>query len=218
MKKKKLARLYNNAAHLNMQPIPLEKVIKLFDYLAGMDDLAFGYHDDGCYARAHIMCYRLRHLGLNPKKIWAIDYRDGLTVELPNKKQEWDWHVAPTLSTLMPDGSTQELALDPALFNGPVTTDEWGETIHARSGVIKIRPLTASPNAMNSDYAPRSAYKPAFVRQHSREMLTLYSNLNDKNLPRPVFASKVRQQFGQAANSNHKSSVKLTVIASSMSP
>jgi hypothetical protein len=52
--------------------IPLSDALQIFSELADRTDIAFGYSDDGCYARAHMMCEAAVEKGMKPFKIWAF--------------------------------------------------------------------------------------------------------------------------------------------------
>ena len=112
MEIKWLTKLFNTAAPQEISPIPLgspislNRAVEIFDQLADMEDIAFGY-TEGCYARAHIMCRRLMEMGLTPQKAWAFEGKKRLLVDLPDIGEGWWSHVAPTLLVRTPDGSAK---------------------------------------------------------------------------------------------------------------
>jgi len=88
--------VFNDSANekTSADEIPFEQAMQVFDQLADRTDIAFAYAEDGCYARAHLMCLIINALGLTPKKAWAFEDRDYLSVQKPNgEKVIWGWHV-----------------------------------------------------------------------------------------------------------------------------
>lgn len=88
--------------------------------------IPFLYPDDGCWARAHEMCRLIRNQGLTPKKVWIQGRLYVSTKNNPLCGVWWGWHVAPTLCVRGPQlFQTQEMVIDPSLFNSPVTKATW---------------------------------------------------------------------------------------------
>jgi len=176
------------------EPLTLEEAIEVFDQLADMDDIAFGYSSDGCYARAHIMCRRMIEAGLNPGKAWAFEGAEHLTVNKPDgSKARWWFHVASALNVKMLDGNVQRLVFDPGLFDGPVTLEEWGETINAEPDKLQMVDFGVAPQGFPGDYGPyqktdKDTDKVAALRMKE------YLDYQDKGT-RIVFASQNRQQI-----------------------
>lgn len=138
-------------------PLTLEKAVEIFDTLADMEDIAFGYPDEGCYARAHIMCRRLVEMGLAPQKAWAFETERTLMGSLRYSPPEgplicWGFHVAPTLSVKMPDGRQQDMVMDPAIFDGPVSIEDWGKIMCAKPEKLQIVPFGTPPEGHTGDY------------------------------------------------------------------
>jgi len=88
--------------------------------------IPFLYPKDGCFARAHEMCRLMINMGLKPGKVWIEGNLHVETKNSPTCQVVWDWHVAPTLCVR---GSrflqTEELVIDPALFETPVSKETW---------------------------------------------------------------------------------------------
>ncbi|HEX7904668.1 MAG TPA: protein-glutamine glutaminase family protein [Chitinophagaceae bacterium] len=88
--------------------------------------IPFKYPYDGCWIRAHLMCYKMVAEGETPEKIW-IHY-GGLvaaTVNVPECQVAWGWHVAPTLMVTQSSGPDIKMVIDPSLCDGPVTPEAW---------------------------------------------------------------------------------------------
>ena len=138
------------------KPIKAKDAQTVFDHMSAMTDIAFGYANDGCYARAHLMCDRLFDMGHTPGKAWAFeDEKGSLTVNAPDGKTiRWWYHVAPTLPVEMPDGSVQKMVFDPSLFDGPVTKQAWGDIMKANPAKVSFRPCGEPAPEYTGDYTP----------------------------------------------------------------
>jgi len=86
--------------------------------------IPFKYPDDGCYARAHEMCRRMRDVGEDPKKVWIFGSLQARTANIPGCHTNWGWHVAPTLLVDTPLGQETHV-IDPSLCYEPVTVERW---------------------------------------------------------------------------------------------
>lgn len=107
--------------------LSFDQAREVFDWLAAMDDLAFGYIEEGCAARTHIMGRRLQEQKkLTVQKAWALPRRATISFTFPDGyRQGWKFHVAPVLQVR--DGcDSRPMVFDPSLFDGPVTTSKWG--------------------------------------------------------------------------------------------
>jgi hypothetical protein len=88
--------------------------------------IPFLYPDDGCWARAHEMCWLMINMGLKPKKVWIQGNLYVSTKNNPNCGVWWGWHVAPTLCVRGPGlFQTQAMVIDPSLFAAPVSKAKW---------------------------------------------------------------------------------------------
>lgn len=135
--------------------ISQERAIEVFDLLKQMNNIAYGYTDDGCYARAHLMCRKLFDTGLMPEKAWAFEteHRE-LIVKFPHGEQTWWFHVAPVLNVEDGKGGHTQMVFDPSLFDGPVTLKEWGDIMQAGADQIFIVPCGKAPGYYRGDYTP----------------------------------------------------------------
>lgn len=140
------------------QALSPAQAITVFDWLAGMKDIAYQYATDGCYARAHIMCQRLMEEGFKPQKAWAFE-EDGeyYRVKLQDgTTQRFGFHVAPTLAVQNPDGSVEDMIFDPAFFDGPVTEAEWGGIVtNGWPPETQVQPFGVPPRGYLNDYIPK---------------------------------------------------------------
>ncbi|HTL13194.1 MAG TPA: protein-glutamine glutaminase family protein [Bdellovibrionota bacterium] len=101
----------------------------LFDVLANEHHIPFRYPDDGCYARAHEMSRILEVNGVYSRKVWIFGDLHAATPYGPpfgaEGSVDWGWHVAPVVSVRMPNGTVQDMVIDPSLETQPVTYDTW---------------------------------------------------------------------------------------------
>ena len=87
--------------------------------------IPFNFPANGCWIRAHLMCYMLVREKEQPGKIWSSGALKAHTVNDPSCLVSWPWHVAPVLMVTQPDGSAAEMVLDPSLCTEPVMPGVW---------------------------------------------------------------------------------------------
>lgn len=173
---------------LEPKPVTPQQAQQIFDRLAAMPDIAFGFSKDGCYARAHLMAMRLIEMGQTPSKAWGFEgdnsrltvrARDGTTTN-------WWYHVAPTLPVQMPDGSIQHMVIDPSMFNGPTTLSRWGEMMNAPQSRLSVRGLNEQLPDHMGDYTPGTRTTPETTAQAEQTMQEYLQQ--QRPGPRNVFA------------------------------
>ena len=144
----------------------------MFDFIAhqacalsgpyGIDQcISFQYCEDGCYARAHKMCWIINNkYHYDTHKIFSFALgSDQLSV----KAEKWggcciNWwfHVAPLVNVKTPTG-TKAFVFDPAMFDQPVLLSTW---LHAQEN-----PACASPSnpahVTKINLQPTASYTPA---------------------------------------------------------
>lgn len=191
--------VFNDSANekTSADAIPFEQAMQVFDQLADRTDIAFAYAEDGCYARAHLMCLIINALGLTPKKAWAFEDRDYLSVQKPNgEKVIWGWHVTAALPVKMPDGAVQDMVFDPGLFDGPVSLQEWGSIMGAKSSQLQIAAWGVPPSGYDGDYHPYRSKPLLEAYRSALGTMSDYLQYQDAGA-RTVFQSQSRQQFSQ---------------------
>lgn len=109
--------------------IDLEMATRLFNEARQMDDIAWDYKSDGCYARAHLMARRFEQQGIEVDKVWI---KGDLSV--PDAGIQWNFHVAPIVYVEDENGDVQRMVIDPSLMDGPVTVEQWSARM--QKGVI----------------------------------------------------------------------------------
>jgi glutaminase-like protein len=155
------------------RPLTAAEAAALFADLAGAD-IPFDYPVNYCFARAHEMrrLMEAREPPVASRKVWNFSpnlRRAGGTHDENRRLREdgalsvrhpamgtclWTYHVAPTVVVEGPDGP-RPMVLDPALFEGPVTIEEWraaqgvGESIVEETGGEVYVPV----DARDDDYS-----------------------------------------------------------------
>jgi hypothetical protein len=117
---------------LKMSTISIGHAVQEFDDLRMQPKIPFDYPWDCCTARAHEMCNILKSHGLKPQKIW--NYGSGFSKPsftlkfVTNLDSDgfvlWRYHVAPLLEVFL-EGERVPMVFDPAMFDGPVSIDDW---------------------------------------------------------------------------------------------
>ena len=121
--------------------------------------ITFQYCEDGCYARAHKMCYILNtRFHYATHKVFSFAYPSAYTLSVKAEKWggcciNWWYHVAPLVNIKTPSG-TKAYVIDPAMFDQPVLLATW---LHAQQN-----PACASGNAKVTSFniQPTTSYSP----------------------------------------------------------
>ncbi len=87
--------------------------------------IPFKYPPDGCWIRAHLMCYLMVDKGETPEKIWSQGKLQAHSANVPNCLVSWAWHVAPTLLVEQKGAGPIKMVFDPSLCAAPVPVEEW---------------------------------------------------------------------------------------------
>lgn len=144
----------------------------MFDYITkqccyvagpyGIDHcIPFQYCIDGCYARAHKMCWIINNrYKYGTKKIFSFANAGSDKLCVQGQKWggcciRWWYHVAPLVTVQTPTGP-KAYVFDPAMFNQPVLLSTW---LHAQEN-----PACAAsyiPNVTMINVQPTSSYAPA---------------------------------------------------------
>ena len=148
----------------SLAPLPAptwDGALALFDHLADLRHITYGFAASGCQARAHLMCREMVAQGHLPGKAWIFESFGPLTVYLPDYSSmdpvNWCFHVAPTLDVdLGPPRGVIPMVFDPSLFDGPVTPARWCEAMQGAPDRLHIVPLGQSAPGQRGDYLPFS--------------------------------------------------------------
>jgi hypothetical protein len=126
--------------------------------------ISFQYCEDGCYARAHKMCYVINNkYHYATHKIFSFANAGSDQLSVKGEKWggccvNWWYHVAPLVNIKTPTG-TKAYVFDPAMFDQPVLLSAW---LHAQENpacsgsahvsMINIQPTTSYAPASYSGY------------------------------------------------------------------
>ena len=124
--------------------------------------ITFQYCPDGCYARAHKMCYILNTTyKYATQKVFS--FANSGTDELCVKAEKWNgccinwwYHVSPLVTILTPQGP-KAYVFDPAMFDQPVTLYTW---LHAQENPSCV-PSGKVPHVSMIAIRPTASYQPA---------------------------------------------------------
>jgi len=122
--------------------------------------IPFQYCIDGCYARAHKMCWIINNrYKYGTKKIFSFAYPSPNRLCVQGQKWggcciRWWYHVAPLVTIQMPTGP-KAYVFDPAMFNQPVPLSTW---LHAQENPACAGSFT--PNITMINVQPTSSYAP----------------------------------------------------------
>ncbi|MCW3084848.1 MAG: hypothetical protein JWP12_2214 [Bacteroidetes bacterium] len=115
--------------------VSLERAKELFDRMkwkscipdaSGDPCIPFMYPSNGCWIRAHLMCYFLREEKETPKKIWSSgQYLRTRSTNVPGCIVKWTWHVAATLMVEDESGEIIKMVFDPSMCGEPVPVQKW---------------------------------------------------------------------------------------------
>lgn len=129
--------------------ISMDRAAELFKKAQKMDDIAWKYKPDGCYARAHLMARRFEEEGVRVDKVWI---KGDLSV--PEANIRWNFHVAPIVYVEDDKGQIKKMVIDPSLFEKPVTVEEWDAKM--QKNTVRGSVVTAFPFPENSAFYERS--------------------------------------------------------------
>lgn len=145
---------YLDSALTNVQKSPkdfidLNKAYELFDKARAMNEIAWNYKADGCYARAHLMAREFEKEGIHVDKAWLKG-----DLGLPEENIQWNYHVAPLVYVKDANGKVTPTIIDPSVFPAPVPLEAWVKKISPYS-YPKIE-KTSFPFPVNVELAHRT--------------------------------------------------------------
>lgn len=128
----------------------------VFDSLASLRSIDFRYLKQACEARTHLMCAALFAQNIIPQKAWAFEGKSRLKVVFPDQSTA-DWpafHVAPVIKVVMPGGDVQDYVIDPGLFTGPASLNQWRDAMRAEAGNVEVTAYGEGPRGTADAYQP----------------------------------------------------------------
>ena len=143
--------------------------------------ITFQYCEDGCYARAHKMCWIINnkyHYGT--QKVFSFANDAANVDELCVKAEKWNgccinwwYHVAP-LVTIKTTTGPKAYVFDPAMFDQPVLLSTW---LHAQENPACV-PSGDVPHVTMINIQPTTAYSPSGTSGYYFDTDPSYSNTN----------------------------------------
>jgi len=125
--------------------ISIEEAKKLFDEARAMEEIAWNYGNDGCYARAHLMAKKFEEKGIYTEKAWV---KGNLEYQAPDAKISWNFHVAPVVLVKQADGKIGRYVIDPSVSSQPIPAEKWATNL-AKQKTAKLE-RTEFPFPSNS--------------------------------------------------------------------
>ncbi|MGM0422973.1 MAG: protein-glutamine glutaminase family protein [Pseudomonadota bacterium] len=189
------------ATALPSEPVSFERAIMLFDELSGIKQIPFGYLADGCHARAAVMSDLLVRAGYAPMKAWIFNVEANMSMIPPKgEPASWWFHVAPALKVKLSKEKDEPLIFDPAMYDGPVTIQEWCRPIITECPEAVEIYMTAYNKCINEKYS--TALKNVKKKEWPEELKIARDTLQDyhsKQSSRAVFQSSLRRVFNDQA-------------------
>ena len=137
--------------------------------------ITFQYCADGCYARAHKMCYLMNNkYHYATQKVFSFALGSySLSVQAGkwcNECINWWYHVAP-LVTIQTTTGPKAYVFDPSMFDQPVPLATW---LHAQANPA----CSSSPKVTNINIQPTSSYSPSSSSGTTFDTDPYYTNTN----------------------------------------
>ncbi len=104
------------------QVLTVAEAQQLFSLAREMDDIAWNFKMDGCYARAHLMARRFEDLGVHVDKAWL---KGDLIVEDGEETIRWNFHVTPVVYVREASGEVRPWAVDPSIMPAAAPLTDW---------------------------------------------------------------------------------------------
>jgi len=134
--------------------------------------ISFQYCEDGCYARAHKMCWIINntfHYGTHKIFSFSVGSTGMLSNRLCVKAEKWkgccvNWwyHVAPLVNINTPSG-IKAYVFDPAMFDQPVLLATW---LHAQQNPACAVSPPCYPLVTSFNIQPTASYSPMGDTSH----------------------------------------------------
>lgn len=139
--------------------------------------ISFQYCEDGCYARAHKMCWVLNNkYHYATHKIFSFANAGSDQLSVKGEKWggcciNWWYHVAPLVNVKTPTG-TKSYVFDAAMFDQPVLLSTW---LHAQANPACVSGSTVAHVSM-INIQPTTSYEPASYSGYAFNTDPMYAN------------------------------------------
>lgn len=123
-------------------PLSLERVAALFTDMQSQRHIPYDFPQSYCSARAHEMRRLMALQGIECRKVFFYaTVGDSIRAEHPvHGAITWSYHVAPTVAVQTPEGVVVRMVVDPSLFDGPVTIEQWTAVMSCHSAQLVETP------------------------------------------------------------------------------
>ena len=190
--------------------LDMDKAIALFEELADIPEIPYGYLRTGCNERSIVMSDLLLQAGYRPDRIWADNRIEGEMMIYQSEDGEmaaWGFHVAVVLNVGTGVDETTPLVFDPAIFDGPVTVDEWRDKI-MRSNNLEQLPHNDAPMYIAMSVMDDPDPWGDMVAQAHMTLPDLQSEQERTlgDIKRMVWESSIKKEFCERAGRNRKAS------------
>ncbi len=181
--------------------VSVKQALEMFDDIVDNLNLSLEYIDQGCEARAHLMCEYFKDNNVIPKKIWAfpdLRIQSGFDGRLFGKKYDWDYHVAPVIYVELKKGKAKPFVIDPVMFGGPVDIKRWAYTLGVENieDKVEIVSLGVSPAGKDGDYYPSEMTDESTTIDALDQIRYCKGcSKSDETAPRKVYKSPLRVEF-----------------------
>lgn len=153
-----------NGESLKLSVVTIEQANTFFEYIANKTHIPHALVADGCHVRAQEMADLAAYKKIIVAKA-IIEAPEGSKLLMLDDdgpwRVEWDYHIAPMVMIQSADGSSiSPYIIDPALFDRPVTQQEWTDRVLrdtpqeviARAQKYYVSRYTFTPNKRNIVY------------------------------------------------------------------
>lgn len=172
--------------------IDVETAYKLFEQARAMDNIAWDYKADGCYARAHLMAREFEKQGIHVDKAWLKG-----DLGIPEENIEWNYHVAPLVYVKDKTGTITPMVIDPSVFHNPVPLDSWIKEISSNS-FAKLE-KTNFPFPLNVELANRTV-----LAISSSEPYTPLESIDNTEEVKMRLAQETMRQYKELSEEQQK--------------
>lgn len=113
-----------------------DEVARLFTRAAADADIPWGFLEEGCLHRSHVLAKKLEDEGVFCEKIFTIPLGGDLVMDTPKARLGFTvcwYHEAVAVWVQTKDGAERRV-IDPSCGDRALTVDEWLATMHSSTG------------------------------------------------------------------------------------
>jgi hypothetical protein len=152
-----------------LQSLSTDRATELFGQIKQLPHMAYGYADDGCYARAHIIHdYIKRESGLDCKKIWINGH---YLRPARAAGTNWVFHVAVACPIEVSPGRVEMRVIDPISSDAPMEPQAWFSSMEVDRAVNTGTQVTPWHQIFTYSYTNADQYLPSSSEGSYQEKL-----------------------------------------------